>query len=404
MSAKPAAERPIPQHLVVDFDAFRPAEPGSDPYLVLQKLQQGPEIVWTPHNGGHWIATQGQTVKAIIEDPDRFSSSSILIATPNRDPLVPAEYDPPQHGPLRKPLMLAFLPKHVKRWTLEARDLTVELIERLKPHGRCEFMGEFAAHVPVIIFLRIVALPLDDRQKLITWVKQILQHSDLEALTAAHQNINQYIDALTDERLARPGNDLFSQAITADIGGRRMTLTEARGLGRTMLLAGLDTVAALLGWTARYLAENPAARRRILAEPRLIPRVIDEMLRRYSVANIARVVRQDMQYRGIEMRAGEQIYLPTCLYGLDEKVFSDPLSVDFDRTDSSQHLAFGAGIHRCVGAPLAHAEMKVFLEEWLVRIPEFSLDPFNPPIRVTGIVHSHETLNLVWPTESTAKP
>jgi len=81
MSAKPAAERPIPQHLVVDFDAFRPAEPGSDPYLVLQKLQQGPEIVWTPHNGGHWIATQGQTVKAIIEDPDRFSSSSILIAT-----------------------------------------------------------------------------------------------------------------------------------------------------------------------------------------------------------------------------------------------------------------------------------------------------------------------------------
>src|ERR1700722_155458 len=186
-------------------------------------------------------------------------------------------------------------------------------------------------------------------------------------------------------------------------GGRRRS-RRGRGLGRTMLLAGLDTVAALLGWTARYLAENPAARRRILAEPRLIPRVIDEMLRRYSVANIARVVRQDMQYRGIEMRAGEQIYLPTCLYGLDEKTFSDPLSVDFDRTDSSQHLAFGAGIHRCVGAPLAHAEMKVFLEEWLVRIPEFSLDPFNPPIRVTGIVHSHETLNLVWPTESTAKP
>src|ERR1700722_15049326 len=131
MSAKPAAERPIPQHLVVDFDAFRPAEPGSDPYLVLQKLQQGPEIVWTPHNGGHWISTQGQTVKTITVVPDPFPSSPFPIAPPNRAPLVPAEYDPPQHGPLRKPLMLAFLPKHVKRWTLEARRPPAALIGRL---------------------------------------------------------------------------------------------------------------------------------------------------------------------------------------------------------------------------------------------------------------------------------
>jgi cytochrome P450 len=396
MSAIPAAEKSIPPHLVVDFDAFRPAEPGSDPFLVLQKLQQGPEIVWTPRNGGHWIATHGETVKAIIDDPERFSSSSILIATPNRDPLVPAEYDPPRHGPLRKPLMLAFLPKHVKRWTIEAHDLAVDLIEGLKPRGQCEFMSEFAAHLPVIIFLRVVALPLEDREKLVAWVKQVLQRSDLAALAEAHQNINQYIDALTDERLAHPGDDLFSQAISADIGGRRMTLTEARGLGRTMLLAGLDTVAALLGWTARYLAEHPAARRRILDEPRIIPRVIDEMLRRYSVANIARVVREDMEYRGVKMRAGEQIYLPTCMHGIDKKVFMDPLSVDFGRTDSHQHLGFGSGIHRCVGAPLAHAEMKIFLEEWLARIPDFSLDPDHPPTRVTGIVHSHETLHLIW--------
>jgi cytochrome P450 len=401
MNATPAVERSIPQHLVVDFDAFRPAEPGSDPFLVLQKLQQGPEIVWTPHNGGHWIATHGETVKAIIDDPVRFSSSSILIATPNRDPLVPAEYDPPLHGPLRKPLMLAFLPKHVKRWTLEAQDLAVKLIEGLKPHGGCEFMSEFAAHLPVIVFLRIVALPLEDREKLVTWVKQVLQRSDLAALATAHQNINQYIDALTDERLAHPGDDLFSQAISADIGGRPMTLTEARGLGRTVLLAGLDTVAALLGWTARYLAQNPAARRRILDEPRIIPRVIEEMLRRYSVANIARVVREDMEYRGVQMRAGEQIYLPTCMHGIDKEIFSDPLNVDFDRPDSHKHLGLGSGIHRCVGAPLAHAEMKIFLEEWLTRIPEFSLDPDNPPIRVTGIVHSHETLHLIWPKAPT---
>jgi cytochrome P450 len=398
MNTEPARRQSIPQNLVVDFDAFRPTVPGSDSFLVLQKLQEGPEIVWTPHNGGHWIATHGETVKAIIEDSERFSSSSILIATPNREPLVPAEYDPPQHGPLRKPLMLAFLPKNVKRWTMEARDLTIELIEGLKPHGKCEFMSEFSAHLPVIIFLRIVGLPLEDRQKLIGWVKDYLQRTSIEAFSEASANINQYIDALTDQRLTHPGEDLFSEALRADVGGRRMTLTEAHGLGRTFLLAGLDTVAALLGWTARYLAENPAARQRIIKEPRIIPRVIEEMLRRYSVANIARIVREDMVYRGVQMRAGEQILLPTCMYGLDKSIYSDPLSVDFDRPDSHQHLGFGNGIHRCVGAPLAHAEMRIFLEEWLTRIPDFSLDPDNPPKRVTGIVHGHESLNLIWPT------
>ena len=89
------------------------------------------------------------------------------------------------------------------------------------------------------------------------------------------------------------------------------------------------------------------------------------------------------------------------MYGIDINVFADPLSVDFGRTNSHQHLAFGNGIHRCVGAPLAHAEMKIFLEEWLARIPDFSLDSDKPPTRVTGIVHSHETLHLIWPRPGT---
>ena len=90
--------------------------------------------------------------------------------------------------------------------------------------------------------------------------------------------------------------------------------------------------------------------------------------------------------------------LPADLHhGIDKEIFSDPLNVDFDRTDSHKHLGLGSGIHRCVGAPLAHAEIKIFLEEWLTRIPDFSLDPDHPPLRVTGIVHSHGTLHLTWP-------
>lgn len=127
MHSTNAERHPVPVELVVDFDAFQPAMQGSDPFLDLQELQKDPGIVWTPHNGGHWIATRGEIVKAIPGDSELFSSSSIMIAMPNREPLVPAEFDPPHHGSLRKSLMLASLPENVGRPTIEARELAIAL-------------------------------------------------------------------------------------------------------------------------------------------------------------------------------------------------------------------------------------------------------------------------------------
>jgi len=374
MSVLATVDRPphVPPALVVDFDFMRPGPEGGDPFEA-----------WTPRNGGHWLATRGEDIPVILKDHGRFSSRRVFIGLNDRPRGVPLEYDPPEHSPLRNLLIPAFTPKSVAVWSAEARRLSIELIEGFKPDGGCDFIRDFAQQLPMIIFLKIVDLPLDHRQKLIDWVSTGLRSIDTAKRIAARANLNEYMETLLDQRLAAPGDDLYSKAIHADLGGRRMTRREALGLASGLLGGGLDTVAATMGWMAMFLAEHPAHRGELAAEPKRIPKAIDELMRRYSI--------------GAELKAGEQILMATCVHGLDARSFEEPLEVRFDRKDSYKHSTLSHGIHRCIGAPLASQEMKIFLEEWLSRIPEFSTDPGDPPVMATGIVHGLTRLKLRWP-------
>jgi len=321
MSVLATVDRPahVPAALAVDFDFMRPGPEGSDPFEAWIRLHGLPPLVWTPRNGGHWLATRGEDIPAILKDHERFSSSRAFIGMIDRPKAVPLEYDPPEHGPLRKILIPAFTPKAVSVWSAEARRLSIELIEGFKPDGGCEFISDFAQQLPMIIFLKIVDLPLDHRRKLIDWVGTGLRSTDTAQRIEARTNLNAYLESMLDRRLANPGDDLFSMAIQADIGGRRMNRQEALGLG-----------SALLGG------------------------------------------------------------------GLDPRSFECPMEVRFDRKDSYKHSTLSHGIHRCIGAALASQEMKIFLEEWLARIADFSTDPDDPPVMATGIVHGLTRLPLRW--------
>ncbi|MGE3599109.1 MAG: cytochrome P450 [Dehalococcoidia bacterium] len=391
----------IADDLIVDFDAYRAIPPDADQYQEALALRAhaariGGDILWTARNGGHWIATRGETIKNVFSDYEKFSTSSVFIGAPNPEPLVPTEYDEPEHGCFRRLLEPTFRPRSVEFWESEARSLAIELIEELRPRGRCEFIQDFASQLPIIIFLKIVNLPLTDRQMLIGLVNESLRPKSEASHREAVEQMSAYVDEVIEARWANPGEDVLSLALRADVMGRRLNIVEARGLTRSLLIGGLDTVAAVLAWAAWFLATSPKHRRRLKDDPKIIPRATNELLRRFSVVNNARVVRRDMTYLGMPMRAGDQILLPTPLFGLDPEIFDDPLTVDFDRKDAHKHLAFGAGIHRCVGAPLAVREIGLFLEEWIKRIPDFSLDPDDPPVRVTGVVQGFERLSLVW--------
>jgi cytochrome P450 len=391
-----------PSHVSIDqyteFNFYHPCEAGGDPFMAWKSLQDGPAMQWTPHNGGHWIATRGEDIKSILSDWEQFSSRSAFIPImPDRPRAVPLEYDPPEHSALKKLLLPAFSPTSIKHWSDQAQSLAVELIEGFKHQGKCEFISDFSQQLPIIIFLRMLNLPMDDRKPLLDAVNATLRPADEQHRSRAREYLNNYISELVKDRTNNPGNDILSNALHTEIDGRLINTEEAHGLASGLLGGGLDTVAASMGWIALFLAKNPVHRQQLIDDNSLIPRATQELLRRFAVPNIARVVKQDMEFNGALLKAGEQVLMSSCMHSMDPQCFESPMVVDFQRSNAIRHLSFSSGIHRCVGSQLALQEIHIFLREWLQRIPVFSIDPVRPPEKSTGIVHGLNSLSLVWP-------
>lgn len=387
----------IPDELIIDFDYQRPGPVDSDPIVATTILHRLPPVVWTPRHGGHWIVTKGKLVPQILKDFERFSSEQVFIDTPGRPRGVPLEYDPPEHAPLRKLLMPAFTPKAVKKWGEEARELSIALIDDLHVRGRCEFAEDFSKQLPMIILLRILDLPEDDRTQLVYWVSTGLRSTDREEILAVRSKLRAYIEDLIDRRTAQPGNDVLSEAIHAPLAnGQPLPRPMAIGLANALLGGGLDSVATTMTWIAWFLAQNPLHRRALIEDPGRIPKAINEFMRRFSISNIGRIVCVDMEFENAPLRRGDAILMPTPVHGLDPECFPDPLTVDFDRPNAHQHSTLSHGPHRCIGAALAQLELKIYLEEWLLRIPDFELDPHDPPTFAPGIVPGIERLVLRW--------
>jgi len=386
----------ISDALTVDFDFYRPAFEGLDPFSAFTRLLGHPPVVWTPHNGGHWIVTTGKASKDVLTDHERFSSESVFIPRVDRPRTVPLEYDPPEHTAMRRAIRGTFLPGPVKAMSAAARDLAIELIEGFKPAGKCEFVGDFGQQLPIIIWLKMMNLPLDDREVLLEAVNAGIRPRDEAHREWGRNHMNRYIADLVDDRMANPGDDPLSLGLQEDIGGRTMNRDEGMGLATTLLGGGLDTVATTLAWFALHLANSPADRTLLREEPARIPKAIHELMRRYAIPNIARIVTRDMEYEGAPLRRGDAILVSACVQALDPAEFDDPCAVNLARPDAHKHLGFSAGAHHCAGAPLALSELRIFLEEWLPRIPDFRLDPDDPPQVATGIVNGLAKLPLRW--------
>jgi len=386
----------VPEHLVVDFDFYRPGVEGLDPFRAWTKLLGKPPVVWSKHNGGHWIVTSGPVCKEVLTDPERFSSEAVFIPRVERPRTVPLEFDPPEHTAYRRLIRSTFLPGPVKAMSAAARELAVELIEGFKPAGRSEFVADFGQQLPIIVWLNMMNLPLADREELLEAVNAGIRPRDEAHRAWGRAYMNRYIGQLVDARAAEPGDDPLSQANLEGIDGRPLNRDEAIGLATTLLGGGLDTVATTLAWFALHLANTPDDREQLVAHPERIPRAIHELMRRYAIPNIARIVTHDFAFHGAPLAKGDAILVSTCIQALDPAEFDDPFAVDFARSDAHKHLGFSAGVHHCAGAPLALSELRVFLEEWLPRIPDFRLDPDDPPEVMTGIVNGLARLPLRW--------
>lgn len=404
-AAAPAlAPRPghVPVDLVRNFDLYDIPGAEDDIQAAYAAIQQSShDIFWTPHNGGHWVATRGEDIVAMQRDYAHFSHKHVLIppapeGTPRQ---IPLEMDPPEHARYRRPLMQALMPAIVRELEDSVRAVAVEAIERVLPRGECEFIEDFAKVLPIHVFLRLVEIPLDDKAYLLTLAEDSVRGRTADIRARAHREMGGYLLKWVRERRETPGEDLLSKLVNVDVGGERISEDEAVSYSTLVLFGGLDTVATMIGLFARFLAQNPSQRRQLVERldgEEFLKAAIEEMIRRHGIANTARVITEDFTYKGVQFRKGDRILPANLFVGVDDRLNPDPLTVDFDR-EKPVHAAFGNGPHACPGAVLARRELRIFLEEWLTRIPEFRIKPGTKPVLATGMVNGILRLELVWP-------
>jgi cytochrome P450 len=389
----------VPADLVVDADIYALDGGETDPQMAWKALDipGNRGLVWTPRNGGHWIATSAPLIWELFADIERLSARNLSVP-PNDSPLkmIPNESDEPEHHYYRKIVLPFVSPKKVRQLTDDVRRLTTDLIDSFHGRGGCEFMAEFARYVPMQIFLSLVDLPGEDREWLVDVADKSVRPKSPEERDESQRQMSAYLGSWIDRRRLDPGDDRLSAIIHGTVGDRPMNELEVLGECMDVMFGGLDTVASMMGFIMKYLATHPADYAMLVRQPEKITLALEEMLRRHGVATVARRVIADIEHEGVTVRSGDMIVLPTCLHGLDESRWPDALTVDFDRRRET-HCTFGNGVHNCPGAGLARSEIAIMLQEWVKRIPEFGLDPKSTPLGATGGVNGMIRLDLAWP-------
>ena len=391
----------VPPELVRNFNIFEFEGSSRDVHLAWHKvIEEEPGIFYTPVFGGYWVINDAALQEQAWPDADLFSSGLGGVGIPptpkELPPMLPIDSDDPFHKALRRPLNVALSPKAVKDMTGRVRELARRLVAELLPRGNCDFVQDFSLKLPMEIFLSIVDLPSKDREYLISLAFDSIKNPDIDRRFAATREMFGYLDGWVRQRSEKPGDDLMSTVINMDIDGRSLAHEERLGYMAVLMFGGLDTVGGAMALITKHLAENPENRQRLVQDHTLIPQAIEELLRRFAISSLARSLTRDAEFGGVAMKRGERIMLPTMVHGLDARRWDDPLKVDFDRP-AQGHIAFGAGTHRCPGAILARAEIRIFLEEWLDKIPEFSIAPQQEVRYQSGSVAGLLNLPLVWP-------
>jgi len=390
---------------VIDFDIYQPLREGLDFHESWKALQDSglPDVVWTPCNGGHWMVMRGALVPIVLSDYANFSNHTVLVPKETAGEayrLIPLSLDPPEHAPFRSLLNAGLSQKAVGTIEDSIRALTIELIEGFRPAGHCNFTTDFAEQLPIRIFMELVNLPFTDMPTLKHLADQFTRPDGTLTYPEVTAKFHAYLTPIIDARRGGDGTDLLSRMINGKVHDRPLTDQEAVALSIQVLVGGLDTVVNFMAFLMLFLAEDPITRRSLAANPDKIRPALNEIARRFPLVTVGREIRHDMVFEGVHLKAGEMIIAPTVLHGLDERDNSDPFTLRIERTQI-RHSTFGGGAHTCPGAHLARTETRILLEEWLARIPEFSVTMGHTVSYTGGIVGSVNALPLSWDPAST---
>jgi cytochrome P450 len=395
-TAKP---EPAPACPVHDYTPYELKPLGGWTAFYDQLRQEAP-VVRNEFGRGYFIPTRHEEILAVLQDPETFSSEALVAYEP--DPSykwIPAMIGGEEHREWRRQLGPYFSPREIEKVDARVRARARGLIEELAGRGSCDLMTDFALKFPTAVALEVVGLPEEDLGYLLE-LEEDINHAigDPEDVVrrkvTAIDAVKRYLAEKIAQRRAEPADDLITRSLDMQIGGRPVTDDELLNWWQFLVQAGLDSVAGMLGYFFYHLATHPADRRRIVEQPEAIGSAMEEMLRAFSFIVTGRKATRDTEIAGCPVAAGSMVQLALKMSGRDDSFYDHASTVDFDR-GTSNHLAFGAGPHRCLGSHLARRELRVALEEWHRLIPQYRLGE-GEPITEFGRSSGVNTLPLAW--------
>lgn len=362
-----------------DFDHTDPIW-AANPYPIWDDLRDTCPIPHTERYGGAWIPLTHDLVTEVAYDTDHFSSRSIIVSDSRPGDIAPVgvappiSSDPPFHHGARRLLLPEFTPKAIAPLENFTRDYCRGLLDAVEGNDVVDAAIDYGQHIPVRVIAKMLGFPAEDADKFRTFVYDALERVDRPMAERAETigHLIDYIAAQMAEHADNPRDDLTTFLLNAEMDGERITNRHVFGTIALLLLAGIDTTWSAIGASIWHLAQNPADRERLVAEPELIPTAIEEFLRAYAPVTMARLVKDDFDFHGCPMKADDWVLLSFPSANRDPAAFDQPDEVVIDRAEN-RHAAFGLGIHRCLGSNLARLELKVAIETWLERYPNFEL-------------------------------
>ncbi len=384
-----------------DFDHTDPRW-TEDPYPLWDKMRGASPVVHTNRFQGCYMPTTYEAVRQISHDTEHFSSRRVIVRDERpevqKNAAPPITSDPPEHKPAKQLLLPPFTPDAMKRLEPRVRAICNELIDQFISDGQCDAATRYTKHIPVRTICYMLGIPESDSDLFIKWIHQILELSikDESMLVQAVQEMTAYFSEHIEARRKRPGDDLISYLLNArDKNGQPLEDSHVMGTVRLTLIAGIDTTWSAIGASLWHLAKTASDRKRLLAEPQLMPTAVEELLRAYAPVTMAREVVKETTIEGCPVKPGNMVLLSFPAANRDPAAFPDADKVVLDRREN-RHAAFGLGVHRCVGSNLARMEITVALEEWLKRIPEFRLDPAGKVAWSQGTVRGPRQLPILF--------
>ena len=349
----------------------------NDPFPIWEELRSGCPVAHTDrYNEGAWLPTRFEDVTAVARDTDTFSSGHNGVTaggSVERGKFPPIHLDPPEHGVVRRELLPFFSPNRIAGWEPSIRAHCEELAESLQGQSTADIAMDYAAHIPAAAIAAILGVDPGDGAYYRKWVHGLEQgDNDIEVRQQTLKEMAEYFADAIEDRRANPSDDLIGYLVEAEIDGKRLDDGDLQRLLSLQLVAGIDTTWGVLGASLWHLATHPDDRKRLVEDPSLIPNAIEEFLRAFASVSLWRTVVQPGAIGDQPVEVGDTVMMAFPAACRDPEAFDRADEVIIDR-QQNRHVAFGAGIHRCLGSNLARLELNVAIETWLKHFPDFEL-------------------------------